>query len=87
MCVCVDSVRLRSFLWLIGIFLCGSQPTTACERALRRIAKFYPDFLGAMVCLNRRGEYGAAGHGWSFSYSVQTEGMHQPVIVDVPPMK
>jgi len=62
------------------------QPTEACERALRRIAAFYPDFLGAMVCLNRFGEYGGAGHGWNFSYSVQTSGMSEPTVVQVAPM-
>lgn len=39
-----------------------------------------------MVCLNRMGEYGGAGHGWGFSFTVQTTGMAQPQVVDVAPL-
>ncbi len=58
----------------------------ACEKALLRIARVYPLFKGGMVCLNRLGEYGGAGHGWSFSYSVQTDEMNAPVVISVPPV-
>lgn len=61
------------------------QPRVACERALGRVAAKYPHFRGGMVCLNRMGEYGGAGHGWSFSFTVQTTGMVQPQVVDVAP--
>lgn len=40
-----------------------------------------------MVCLNNRGEYGGAGYGWDFSYSVQTEEMHEPTVVPVTPLR
>ncbi|TDH73608.1 hypothetical protein CCR75_004735 [Bremia lactucae] len=61
----------------------GTHPRKACERALNQIAAVYPNFLGGMVCLNRFGEYGGAGIGWDFSYSVQVDGMSEPEIVHV----
>ncbi|GLD92608.1 hypothetical protein PINS_up001187 [Pythium insidiosum] len=64
----------------------GLHPRVACERALSRIARFYPEFKGAMVCLNRLGEYGGAAHGWKFSFSVQTSEMSGPAVVDVEPL-
>uniref|UniRef100_A0AAV1TXX0 Aspartylglucosaminidase n=1 Tax=Peronospora matthiolae TaxID=2874970 RepID=A0AAV1TXX0_9STRA len=64
----------------------GVHPQTACEHALRQIAAVYPHFLGGMVCLNRFGEYGGAGYGWNFAYSVQTSGMPEPIVVHVTPL-
>lgn len=58
----------------------------ACERALTRIAEIYPDFKGGLVCLNKMGEYGAAGYGWDFSFSVQTSEMLTPQVVQVTPL-
>ncbi|KAJ0395899.1 hypothetical protein P43SY_000405 [Pythium insidiosum] len=64
----------------------GLHPRLACEHALARIAQFYPTFKGAMVCLNRLGEYGGAAHGWNFSFSVQTSDMKSPEVVRVEPL-
>jgi N4-(beta-N-acetylglucosaminyl)-L-asparaginase len=32
-------------------------------QAVERIARRYPDFMGAVIALNMRGEFGAACHG------------------------
>uniref|UniRef100_K3X096 N(4)-(Beta-N-acetylglucosaminyl)-L-asparaginase n=1 Tax=Globisporangium ultimum (strain ATCC 200006 / CBS 805.95 / DAOM BR144) TaxID=431595 RepID=K3X096_GLOUD len=61
----------------------GVHPRVACERALVRIASKYPHFKGGMVCLNRMGEFGGAGHGWNFSFTVQATGMSEPTVVHV----
>ena len=36
----------------------GASPVKAIKVALSKIATFYPKFSGAMVTLNRNGEYG-----------------------------
>ncbi|KAF0701206.1 Aste57867_8280 [Aphanomyces stellatus] len=64
----------------------GMHPQAACEKALRHIARKVPTFKGGMVCLNPRGEYGGAGHGWTFSYSVRTPTMATAQVVQVAPL-
>lgn len=64
----------------------GAHPRVACEHALRRIAVVYPNFRGGMVCLNRYGEYGGAGYGWDFAFSVQASWMAEPLVVRVTPL-
>ncbi|KAK8386484.1 hypothetical protein O3P69_010839 [Scylla paramamosain] len=49
----------------------GLSPHKAAEMAIYRVAQYYPDFMGAVVALNMKGEYGAACHGIDhFPYSV-----------------
>jgi len=65
----------------------GMSPTQAAEYALLRIKKFYPQYEGAIVTLNKNGQVGAAAHGWSFQYTYQSNVTGgKPVIVNVPPM-
>jgi len=48
----------------------GKSPFESCSLPLQEIAKYYPDFTGGMVCVNKNGEYGAAGYGWNMTFSV-----------------
>lgn len=49
-------------------------PHDAGETALRRIVPHYPDFVGAVIVANVKGDYGAACHGMTnFPYSVYTK--------------
>jgi len=49
----------------------GVSPSSATETAVRRMAKYYPKFHGAVIALNKNGEYGAACHGYdNFPYYV-----------------
>lgn len=49
----------------------GASPDAACERALMRIAEHYPTFVGAIVIVDKFGNYGAGCHGIdSFPFSV-----------------
>jgi N4-(beta-N-acetylglucosaminyl)-L-asparaginase len=49
----------------------GASPDTAGEKALMRIAQHYPRFVGAIVVVDKYGNYGAACHGLdSFPFSV-----------------
>ncbi|EPE27375.1 N-terminal nucleophile aminohydrolases (Ntn hydrolases) [Glarea lozoyensis ATCC 20868] len=53
----------------------GSSPRGAAQAAIKKIAKVYPNFAGAVVCVHKSGKHGAAyqGFGW-FSYSLQDSG-------------
>jgi N4-(beta-N-acetylglucosaminyl)-L-asparaginase len=52
----------------------GNSPRKAAQIAILRIAKYYPNFFGAIVSANLKGEYGAACNGMAqFSYSVPTD--------------
>ncbi|OXU16531.1 hypothetical protein TSAR_006271 [Trichomalopsis sarcophagae] len=49
----------------------GVAPKAATETAVRRMARRYPKFRGAVIALNKDGEYGAACHGYgNFPYYV-----------------
>jgi len=66
----------------------GMTPTAACENVMRRIINYYPSFTGAVVAVDKiSGEYGAAGYGWTFSYSVQTPKTNGVQVISVAPMK
>lgn len=52
----------------------GSPPEAAAQVAIRRIAKYYPDFFGAVVAVNKDGGYGAACNGMEvFPYIVAND--------------
>ena len=38
----------------------GASPGDAAKAGVERVAKFYPDFWGAIVCVNVHGEHGGA---------------------------
>lgn len=49
----------------------GAKPDLAGEKALSRIAQYYPAYVGAIVVVDKNGNYGAACHGLdSFPFSV-----------------
>ena len=49
----------------------GNTPDAAGEKALMRIAQHYPHFVGAIVVVDKKGNYGSACHGLdSFPFSV-----------------
>lgn len=41
----------------------GATPSAAAKTAINRIAQHYPYFFGAVIALNKKGEYGAACNG------------------------
>ena len=62
----------------------GSSPDEACLDGIKRIARFYPSYVGAVVALNRNGEFGAACHGMdSFPYSVMQRNWTEPKVIEV----
>lgn len=51
-----------------------AKPHEAAATAIARIAKHYPDYVGAIIVAAKDGTYGAACHGMdSFPYSIQNE--------------
>ncbi|KAL2089205.1 hypothetical protein ACEWY4_016104 [Coilia grayii] len=50
---------LPSFL-AVELMRAGAEPLRACKAALARIKSYYPQFFGAIICSNIKGEYGAA---------------------------
>lgn len=49
----------------------GASPEKAAKIAIDRIAAKYPDFFGAVLAVNYKGDVGAACHGMeNFPYSI-----------------
>lgn len=65
----------------------GLSVKEACEQPLREIAKYYPDYMGAMVCANKNGEHAGAAYGWEFSYSVMSNEYDDVTVIKVDPIK
>lgn len=64
----------------------GISPKLAAEDAIQRIAKHYPDYVGAMFAVDKAGNHAGASHGWVFQYAFQKDGMHEPQVVTVQPI-
>lgn len=57
----------------------GASPTEAATTAIRRIAEHYPTFRGAVIALNKDGDYGAACNGIKrFEHYVANPGLGVP---------
>lgn len=64
---------LPSFL-TVEAMRAGNSPRKASQLAIRRIAKYYPTFFGAIVAADKQGRIGAACNGMTrFAYSVPTD--------------
>ncbi|KAK4887569.1 hypothetical protein RN001_003840 [Aquatica leii] len=59
----------------------GSTPLEASRIAVKRISDKYPNFAGAVLAVNRNGEYAAACNGMNeFPYSVIRQGWDQVIV-------
>lgn len=36
----------------------GLNPTQACEEAIERVSKHYPNFMGALIAMDKNGNHG-----------------------------
>jgi isoaspartyl peptidase/L-asparaginase-like protein (Ntn-hydrolase superfamily) len=62
----------------------GFSPNEACKKSLEGMLELYPNVKAAVVCLNAKGEYGAAATHGKFCYSVMDVTMRDvKVICDV----
>lgn len=63
----------------------GQSPTTAAETAIKRIAKHYPKFSGAVIALSKDGQFGAACNGFKgFPYYASNVQLGKPTIFYIP---
>jgi N4-(beta-N-acetylglucosaminyl)-L-asparaginase len=63
----------------------GASPTEAARIAIKRIADYYPNFMGAVVALRKDGLHGAACNGISsFHYVVHDKSEDTYQIKEVP---
>ncbi|XP_014205650.1 N(4)-(Beta-N-acetylglucosaminyl)-L-asparaginase-like [Copidosoma floridanum] len=75
---------LPSFL-SVELMRMGASPRAAAETAVRRMARYYPKFRGAVIALNKEGEYGAACHGYdNFPHYVADVGTQGAKELSVP---
>ncbi|KAG9452205.1 hypothetical protein H6P81_005109 [Aristolochia fimbriata] len=63
----------------------GMNPHSAAVDAIARIARKYPDFVGAVVAVSKEGVHAGACHGWTFQYSVRSPGMKDVELFSVLP--
>lgn len=63
----------------------GMEPKLAAKDAISRIAKKYPNFVGALFAVNKKGTHAGACYGWTFQYSVRSPGMDDVEVVTVYP--
>ncbi|RWR87438.1 putative isoaspartyl peptidase/L-asparaginase 3 isoform X1 [Cinnamomum micranthum f. kanehirae] len=63
----------------------GMEPKRAAADAISRIARKYPNFVGAVFALSKNGVHAGACHGWTFQYSVRSLGMEDVEVVTVFP--
>ncbi|KAG7538793.1 Peptidase T2 asparaginase 2 [Arabidopsis suecica] len=63
----------------------GMKPGEAAKDAISRIARRYPDFVGAVVAVDKNGSHAGACHGWTFQYSVQNPDMDDVQVFTVLP--
>lgn len=64
----------------------GMSPKLAAEDAILRIAKHYPQYVGALFAVDKAGNHAGASHGWIFQYAFQTHDTKEPEIVTVQPV-
>jgi N4-(beta-N-acetylglucosaminyl)-L-asparaginase len=60
-------------------------PRDAAKDAISRIARKYPDFIGAVFAVNKEGVHAGACHGWTFQYSVRNSSMQDVEVITVYP--
>ena len=63
----------------------GMNPRDAAKDAISRIARKYPDFIGAVFAVNKEGVHAGACHGWTFQYSVRNSSMQDVEVITVYP--
>eukprot|EP00742_Colponemidia_sp_Colp-10_P006983 GILJ01007495.1.p1 GENE.GILJ01007495.1~~GILJ01007495.1.p1 ORF type:complete len:374 (+),score=43.11 GILJ01007495.1:68-1123(+) len=64
----------------------GMSPQLAAENSIERIRRKFPNFIGAVVVVNKAGEHGAACNGWTFTYSVQDPSLDRAKVFTVQPV-
>lgn len=61
------------------------EPGEAAKDAISRIARKFPNFVGAVFVINKFGVHAGACHGWTFQYSVRNLEMDDVEVFTVLP--
>jgi len=61
----------------------GMSPTDAAREALIRIAKKYPTFTGALIAVNKKGEFGGAAWNWNLQISVANPSLGNVTVYNI----
>lgn len=64
----------------------GSKPLRAAEDAIKRILRFHPSYVGAIVAVGRGGKHAGAAAGWDFEYAVRSPASDSVEVVKVAPI-
>jgi len=64
----------------------GSKPLRAAEDAVKRVLKYYPSYVGAVVAVASNGKHAGAAAGWDFEYAVRSPISDSVEIVKVTPI-
>ncbi|KAK5626044.1 hypothetical protein RRF57_001760 [Xylaria bambusicola] len=64
----------------------GMHPKAAAEDAVRRMLKKYPAVQSGIVVVDRNGNHGGAGSGWTFTYAYRGGTMDETIVVSVIPL-
>ncbi|KAJ1563170.1 hypothetical protein HK405_010816 [Cladochytrium tenue] len=65
----------------------GMDRTEAAEDAVRRMLRKYPDMSSRIVVVDKEGDHGGAGSGWTFTYAHRGGSMNATEVVEVPPVE
>lgn len=65
----------------------GMTPKAAAEDAVRRMVRKYPSVASGIVVVDRTGQHGGAGSGWTFTYAFRGGKMNATEVVQVPPIE
>ncbi|KAL3878200.1 hypothetical protein ACJMK2_030568 [Sinanodonta woodiana] len=69
-------MRFLPSFYAVMLMKMGVAPSVAAAEAIKPIIKYYPNFIGAIIAVNVRGEFGAACHNLAvFKYSVASPEM------------
>lgn len=63
----------------------GMEPKLAAEDAISRIARKFPNFVGAVFAVSKDGIHAGACHGWTFQYSVRLPNMDDVEVFTITP--
>jgi N4-(beta-N-acetylglucosaminyl)-L-asparaginase len=64
----------------------GMTPTRAAEDAVSRMLRKFPQIQTGVVVVDKEGNHGGAGSGWTFTYAFRGGGMNGTEVVEVPPL-
>uniref|UniRef100_A0A0D9W7V6 beta-aspartyl-peptidase n=1 Tax=Leersia perrieri TaxID=77586 RepID=A0A0D9W7V6_9ORYZ len=78
-------VRVEQLVMVVESMRRGMEPRDAAMDAILRIARKYPEFVGAVFAINKKGVHAGACNGWTFQYSVRNSSMQDVEVITVAP--